>query len=159
MTVSVSQFRTDFPEFADAAVYPDPAFAFWYAIALKFVSATRWASLQDLGSELYVAHQLVLEARAKAEGDNGVPPGGQVGPLASKSVDKASSSYDTSSGIEVGAGHWNLTIYGTRFIRIAKMVGVGPVQIGGGGGCTSALSSVNAWSGPYCGPGFTTFGS
>ena len=152
MTVSVTQFRTDFPEFADATKYPDSAFALWYGVAVKLLNTDRWGSLLDVGCELYAAHQLTLEFRAFEESTNGMPPGGQVGPMNSKSVDKVSMGFDTSAGIEEGAGHWNLTIYGTRFIRLARMMGIGPVQIGIDCSGSDPLSSINAWSGIYSVP-------
>jgi hypothetical protein len=79
-----------------------------------------------------------------------------TGVINSKSVDKVSIGYDTAGGIEAGAGHWNLTIYGTRLIKLIKMVGAGPVQVGIG--CTPMYSG-SAWSGPDCMPGFSNFGN
>lgn len=157
MTITVAQFREDFPEFTDATVYPDSAFTLWYGVAVKMLNADRWGNMLDIGTELYAAHQLALEARAFAEASAGGIPGAQVGPLNSKSVDKVSMGYDTSAGIEADAGHWNLTIYGTRFIRLAKMMGMGPVQIGVGDGSLDPLSALNAWSGPLTTPGFSNF--
>lgn len=157
MTVTVAQFRTDFPEFADAAVYPNTAFDLWYGVAVKLLSSDRWGTLLDIGTELYVAHQLALEARAQAQAAAGSVPGELVGPLNSKSVDKVSMGYDTSAGTEESAGHWNLTIYGTRFIRLARMMGMGPVQIGVGDGALDPLASINAWYGPLTTPGFSNF--
>lgn len=157
MTITVAQFRTDFPEFADVTVYPDATFTLWYGVATKLLNADRWGTLLDIGSELYVAHQLVLEARAFAEASAGAVPGSSVGPINSKSVDKVSIGYDTSSGTESDVGHWNLTIYGTRFIRLAKMMGMGPVQIGVGDGTLDPLASINAWMGPLTTPGFSNF--
>jgi hypothetical protein len=70
------------------------------------------------------------------------------GIVSSKSVDKVSVSYDTSGAMEAGAGHWNLTTYGTRYIRLVKLVGAGPLQIGGS---SSTQYSAAAWAGPYYG--------
>lgn len=155
MTVTVAQFRLDFPAFADTTVYPDTAFAFWYAIALRLMNAALWASLLDVGSELFVAHHLALEARSEAAANAGGIPGESVGPLNSKSVDKVSMGYDTSAGIELEAGHWNLTIYGTRYIRLVRMVGIGCVQIGAYSAEDS--SAISAWTGPLTTPGFSNF--
>jgi len=57
----------------------------------------------------------------------------------------------------LNAGHWNLTVYGTRFIRFAKMFGAGPIQIGIG--YNPSPFGGPAWPGPDCNPGFTNFGS
>jgi hypothetical protein len=51
-----------------------------------------------------------------------------AGMVARKTVDKVSVTYDTASAMEEDAGHWNLTVYGTRFIRLARMVGTGGMQ-------------------------------
>jgi len=154
MTVSIAQFRADFPEFSDATVYPDSAFTFWYAIACKLIDVALWAGLFNIGAELYVAHNLVIEARAAAAAAAGAIPGETVGSLNSKSVDKVSMGYDTSSSVEKDAGHWNLTVYGTRYIRLARMVGVGAVQVGGVG---PGGDSLLAWNGPVTTPGFSNF--
>lgn len=147
MTISAAQFRLDFPEFSDVTLYPDTQYAFWYGVSAKMMDATRWGELLDAGSELFVAHQLVLSARAAAEAVNGTPPGTQVGPIGSQSVDKVSISFDNASGVEADGGHWNMTSYGTRYLRLAKMIGVGAIQIGASDYYNDPLSSVNAWPG------------
>lgn len=159
--ISVSTFRADLPEFSDATKYPDSAFAYWYAIATLLLNQQFWGApsvspaspsdytLWDFGVELFVAHNFVLERRAQAEAANGSLPGVFVGPLSGKGVDKTNVSYDVSSGIEPESGHWNLTIYGTRFIRLAKQVGSCPIQVGMGYDPLSGLNSFNAWSGPW----------
>ncbi len=151
--VTPQQFRLDFPEFTDPILYPPGQLTFWLNMAYGMLNASRWGAQLDVGAELYVAHNVAIEARAQAEAANGGIPGGQVGPINSKSVDKVSIGYDTGSGVEQGAGHWNLTVYGTRFIRLAKMFGAGPVQIGIGVGVTGG-----GWTGPNTTPGFTNFG-
>jgi hypothetical protein len=155
MTVSVAQFRADFPEFGSTDIFPASQVTFWLNLASLLINPNRWGKVLDAGTELFVAHNLAIEARAQAEAAGGGIPGGQVGPMNSKSVDKVSIGYDTSAGIEAGAGHWNLTTYGTRFIRLAKMFGAGPVQIGVG-----VVPNGNglAWPGPLTTPGFTNFG-
>lgn len=167
MTVTFAQFITDFPEFNPAVT--QGAFNVWYDIAGLLLNPIRWPntpsattglSMLDRGAELFVAHNLALEQRAQAEASNGVPPGGTQGPLSAKSVGPVSVSYDTASGIEVDAGHWNLTIYGTRFIRLLRTVCAGPVQVGIGADPSCGLNGP-AWPGPYPYPemGGTGFGS
>lgn len=143
--ITPAQFRADFPEFASSVAYPNSQLTFWLNFAYVMLNATRWGRSLDMGAELFVAHNICLEARAQADAARGGIPGQQVGPINSKSVDKVSMGYDTSSGIEVGAGHWNLTIYGTRFVRMMKLFGAGPVQVGIG-----QVPSGNgpAWPGP-----------
>jgi len=140
--ITAATFRANFPEFVSAANYPTVQIDYWAAIAYKMINADRWGDLTDTGAELYVAHNIVLEARAVAEAGAGAIPGGTTGPIASKSVDRVSIGYDVGSGTEEGGGHWNLTIYGTRYLRMAKMMGAGPVHVGTGN------SSGGFWPGP-----------
>ncbi len=145
MTITVSQFRSDLPEFADVTRFPDSFIAFWLGWAAKMVNADVWADCVDLGVEMFTAHNLSLERKAMDVAAKGGVPGAQGGVLTGKAVDKVSASYDASAGIELGAGHWNLTIYGTRFIQMAKNFGAGPITIEGG----SCGMIGGAWTGPW----------
>ena len=129
MTVTAASFRVDFPEFASTGTYPDATVNFWLGLSGKMLDANRWGDLLDYGTELFVAHNLTLAVRdQKASAFGGVPGAGH-GVLASKTIDKVSMSYDTAlAGVE-GAGNWNLTTYGTRYIQLARMVGAGGLQL------------------------------
>jgi len=107
----------------------------------------------DLLTELYVAHNLALELRTNKEAAAGGVPGTTTGPLTSKSVDKLSVAYDVNAGIEEKAGHWSLTVYGSRFIRLARMFGMGPVVIHGGR-APPLSGAYGAWVGPPVDLGF-----
>lgn len=137
--IDADQFRADLPAFADAAKYPDEAIEYWLNIASLLINTKRWGpsaidtwpassppalTLYDFGVEMFVAHNLVLEQRGAAT------PGGNVGVVQSKSVDKVSVSYDTKAGIEPEAGHWGTTIYGNRFLRLLRHAGSGGYQLG-----------------------------
>ena len=152
--VDLTTFRTDYPEFASATVYADSQVTYWLTVAYSMLSPTRWGKQLDIAAELYVAHNLALEARAQREAANGAIPGGSVGVLSNKSVDKVSAGYDVGSSTEAKGGHWNLTIYGTRLYRMMKMFGAGPITIGGG---IAPPNSGAAWPGPSTLPGFTNF--
>lgn len=148
MTVTVASFRGHFVEFADAERYPNAQVAYWLQVAGLLLNVQRWGRTLDLGTELFIAHNTSIERIAMDEAGNGGVPGVTKGPVNSESVDKVSVGYDVASGIELDAGHWNNTIYGTRFIRLARMHGAGPIQVGMG--CPlSPLSSANAWYGPW----------
>ena len=151
--ITPQQFRTDFPEFTSSVDYPNSGISFWITVAYKMMNAERWLDLIDVGAELFVAHNLVLEVRAQKAASNGGVPGENTGPLSSKSVDKVSISYDTGAAMEVDAGHWNLTVYGTRYRSLVRMFGAGPIQIGIG--YSNPLSLNNAWTGPYMAPSQT----
>jgi len=105
------------------------------------------STLFDFGLELMVAHNLALERRALDEGAKGGVPGWGRGLVNNSSVDKATVGYDTTAAIEEGAGHWNLTTYGTRFKRLMNLVGAGPFQIIDPNDL-NPLGSIFAFSGP-----------
>lgn len=129
MSVTTTKFRADFPEFSSTAAYPEALVTFYLTLGAKLMSVDRWADIIDEGLELFVAHNLALERPAQKTAAAGGVPGGASGPVSSKTIDKVSVSYDTSAAMEPGAGHWNLTIYGQRYIRLARMVGSGGLQL------------------------------
>ena len=106
-------FREHFPEFADTTTYPDSQIDFWASAAGPMVNATRWGELTSLGVELVTAHHLVMAIGAATNG------GAVGGPVASKSVDKVSVSYDTSAYLVEGGSFWNMTTYGVRYLYLS----------------------------------------
>jgi len=148
MTITVPQFRADYPEFSSTSVYPNAQLQYWLTLAPLLMNADRWGALMDMGTELFMAHHITLEAKAMAEAKNGGIPGITTGPVSSKSADKVSISYDVGSSIVPDAGHWNLTIYGTRFIQLLRMFGAGPIQLGIG---VVPIYSGAACTGPWTG--------
>jgi len=148
MTITVSDFRTNFSEFADVTVYPDPEVNFYLSLAYLLNDANRWGTTLDYGVQLFVAHNLAIEYDARRAGAAGRNPGAIVGTQTAGSVDKVSWSRDASAMMETGAGHWNLTTYGLRYIRLARMMGAGPVYVGAPSIQELMLSNV-AWPGPY----------
>lgn len=143
MSLTPATFRTLFPAFGSTAKYADPMVEMWLALAAKLINADRWGELADMGQGLITAHNLVLESTAQVSAQRGGNPGSQIGILTSKSAGGVSASYDASSSTEQGAGHWNQTTYGARYYRLSRMMGAGPIQVGGGDPV-----SVSAWSGP-----------
>lgn len=157
ITFTLIQLRTDFPEFSSSTSYPDAVVNFWLGVAGNMLIANRWGNMLSVGIELYAAHNLVLEAQAAMTTAVGGIPGVSKGPVSGESIDKGSVSYDSVTASEGGAGNWNLTTYGSRFIRMAKMFGAGGLQIGIGFN-PNPLSG-GAWPGPDCDPGFANFGN
>lgn len=145
--VTVAKFRADLPEFADTSVYPDSILGFWLTFASQMTDEGRWGELAEVGQVMFSAHHVVLERQAMMTAAVGGVPGLEVGIVNNKSVDKVSVGYDTQGGQELDAGHWNQTIYGRRYIHLARMIGGGPVQIGIG--CAPVGSSAGAWAGPW----------
>jgi hypothetical protein len=156
MNITTAQFRADFPEFSSTELFPNSGIDFWLAFGYRMVNADRFQSNLDIGVELFVAHFITLEARNSLAAGSGGIPGQSSGIISSKSVDKVSISYDTGTGVYDGAGHWNLTNYGTRFYWMIQMFGAGPIQFGQGFAPTGAGFGT-AWPGPDTTPGFSNF--
>jgi|WetSurMetagenome_2_1015567.scaffolds.fasta_scaffold218219_2 hypothetical protein len=153
--ITNNQFRVDYPEFAGTTVYTNSQLTYYFNLAYQLLNASRWGQTLDVGAELFVAHHITMEARSMAESANGGMPGQDPGLVASKSVDKVSVSFDTGAIAEKDGGHWNQTLYGRRFLRLVRMFGAGPIQLGMG---YQPPNTGLAWSGPAVYPGFTTLG-
>lgn len=159
-----AQFRTDLPEFSDKNAYQDSTLTYWIAVASFLLNPQRFEdpNILYLAAEMFVAHNMVIEAQAQSTAEVGGWPGISKGAISAESPGAVSVSYDTVSTLEEGAGNFNLTVYGTRFWNLCQMAGAGPVQIGPSGGCAGTVLGASdggpAWSGPNCRPGMTTFG-
>lgn len=129
MSLTPTQFRSDFPEFANTAVYPDALVQTWLTVAASLVNGSRWMELTNVGIELVTAHHLVLSMRDQTAASVGGVPGIMTGPTSAKSVDKVSTSYDTGAAALDGAGFWSLSSYGIRYLSLARMMGAGGMQI------------------------------
>lgn len=141
-------FRDTFPEFADATKYPDAQIQFYIDLSALLLSEARWARLWNWGRALFVAHFMALYNIAMGQAAAGGTPGQQVGILNNKSVDKVSAGYDINAAILPEAGHWNLTIWGTQYLQLVRLVGMGPIQTGVG--FTPVGQGFGpAWSGPW----------
>lgn len=148
MTATAATLRAHFPEFTNTVDYPTAQIDFWLSIAVQMLNAGRWGGMLDAGAELYACHHIVLEARDVVTVAAGGVPGQNTGPVSSKSVDRVSIGYDTGAASEERGGHWNLTTYGTRYLRFARMFGAGSLQVGVDGPIPP-LSSSSAWGTPW----------
>jgi hypothetical protein len=119
--------------------------------------------MADFATEMWTAHQIVLEKQALAAAAVGGDPGTKIGIVTSKSVNGVSVSFDVGaitgadSG-QQGGGYYNQTVYGMRFWRLARIRGSGPIQLGIGRAppflffnSWGLTGSFNAWAGPYPG--------
>lgn len=129
MAIIPSQFRQDFPEFADDTVYPDAVLSFWLGIAAVSLPECRWGAWWNLGQELFTAHNLVLATQSKDDASLGITPGEVDGPATAKSVDKVSVSKDASAVTLDDGGFWNMTRYGVQLLQFARMCGSGGLQL------------------------------
>lgn len=151
MIVTAPAFRGSFPAFSNMTIYPDPVINFWFGLAEISLDAGRWGNLLPYGLQLFVAHNLSLEYNANAAGKLGANPGFVTGPVTSGSVDKVSYSRDIGAALDPKNGHWNLSVYGLRYIRLVNMIGAGPIQVSPPGPNELGQSMAGAWQGPYGG--------
>ena len=121
-----AEFRTAYPAFANT---PLSAVSYWLGVAPKFVDASRWGDLAELGVGLFAAHWLALSTMDANAAAGGNVAGGAVGLLASKSVGGVSFAYDTNSVVNADAGMWNQTSYGRRYWQLSRMFGGGGIQL------------------------------
>lgn len=145
-TVSVSQLRNQFSALKDERYFTDDLLTFWLMVASAMVSLERWATMWFLGVELFAAHHAVLDAYNQDTNNNGGIPGLNRGAISAESAGPVSLSYDTATTAEEDGGHWNLTVYGTRYLRLLREFGAGPVYVGAG-----FVPPLNgpAWPGPW----------
>ena len=163
MAITAASFRVDFPTtFGNQSQFPTESITYWLAIANLLLNQGYWGvppttvsspptSLIDFATEMFVAHNLVLEQQAAKAAAGGGSPGTTVGPVTNKSVGSVSLGYDVSAVIELDGGFWNATVYGQRFLRLARRVGSGPIQIGIGRPPLPFLTWLGA-EGAWCGP-------
>ncbi len=112
-----SSFRQNYPEFADTTKYPDAMLTYWTTVADIYVDTAKWDTLSDIGLSLALAHFLVL-----ASGNQSLPGSG-AGLVNSQAAGPVSVGFDTQATTEERGGNWNLTVYGTQFLRMARLIG------------------------------------
>lgn len=127
--MDAAAFRAMFPEFGDATSFPDSLVSTWLNVAALRVNAERWGDLTDTGLGYLTAHQLTLAKRNQLAVAMGDTPGQVSGPVAGKSVGKVSVNYFSPISALEGGGTWNVTDYGTQFIQLARLIGVGGAQL------------------------------
>jgi hypothetical protein len=128
-TITPANFRSSFPEFCDPGKYPNQLIEFWAKIAKDVVADDKFGDTAEEVTELFIAHNLVLQSQSRTAAAAGGAPGGSSGVISSKSVGSVSVSYDTTAGSERNAGHFNQTVYGRQFIYLSRLYGAGAVQI------------------------------
>jgi hypothetical protein len=132
VSVTVASFRQAFPEFTDPGVYDAGLITTFVNLAVNcFQNLLRWdPNCLDYGTGLFVAHHMVLQARASQTAQVGGIPGTVEGVRNNKSVDKVAVGYDVDSVVLEGAAFWNMTTYGVRFYQLVRLFGTGGVQLG-----------------------------
>ncbi len=125
--MDAAAFRVIFPQFADTVKFPAETVTYWLSIGVQMVNPARWGGLFDHGVALFTAHNLTLFGPVVL---GQMATGGIKGVATGKTVGKVSVTYDASIGLNEGAGHWNLSLFGLQFWQLARMAGAGGMQVG-----------------------------
>lgn len=129
MTVAYADFIVAFPEFGSATTYPETQIDFWIGQAPLQLNAYRFGQAIDLATMLFVAHNVVLSARAAQAAATGAIVGEATGPVSSKAVGSVSVGFDPGLVAIAGAGPWNSTTYGQRLYKLMQAFCAGPVYV------------------------------
>lgn len=129
--LTLKLFRKMFPAFADSSVYIDEHVQPMIDIGNSVLPYCRWGQYYLRGVGLFVAHNLALDRMTQLQAQRGGAPGFGIGLVSSKSVNGVSVSYDTGVGSLTDGADLNLTIFGLQLLRLARMVGAGPIQVVG----------------------------
>ncbi len=117
MTVTVTEFRTRFPEFADDMEYPDERIQLFIDDSINIylgAGELRWGGKYNYAQAHLVAHLLTAGELSEA-GDASV----NVGPISSKSAGGVSVTRSVSSNNRSEAEDFYMTtVYGQRFLMI-----------------------------------------
>ncbi len=129
MAIIAETFLDVFPEFSNNAVYPISQINFWITEAYKQLNASRFGQELDLAAMLFIAHNIVLSARAVLSTATGNPgqapgiPGESTGAVNSKGAGGVHIGFDTAAVQTPGAGPWNATSYGQRLYKMMVATG------------------------------------
>jgi len=124
--VTYGAFVVMFPEFTDGGVYPQTQFDAWLPVAIASLNPDRLFRVWSVAVMLFIAHNMVLSARAVKSAATGQVVGDPRGVVTGKSVGDVSISYDSAAVAIQGAGYWNSTSYGMRLYKMFQSYGTGP---------------------------------
>jgi hypothetical protein len=128
--ITPSQFRVDFPSFADTTQFPDAQVQRFLDLSGVMIDTSLWGSFSTMGMELITAHFLTMQGYFLAiNAGMPFPAGMAMGIPTSKSVSKVSVGKDIASFMVDGGGPWNYTIYGQQFMWWAMLVGTGGYEV------------------------------
>lgn len=126
MSISVSVFRTRFPEFSDVIAYPDARIQLFIddTVALYIGSnETRWNGTYNIAQAYLVAHMLTRGTKSK-DGDSSI----SSGPIISKTVGQVSVTRANISTPKNSFDEYYLsTTYGQEFLNIRNQNFVGVI--------------------------------
>lgn len=127
--MDIAAFRAAFLEFADTTKYPDAAINGWESVAPTYMSQDVFGDSYGWGLQLFVAHWLSVGARNVRVAAKGGIPGETRGIVSSKSLDRASEGFDTTSVTIKDAGFWNSSSYGVAWYQLVLAFGAGGLQL------------------------------
>jgi len=123
--MDIAAFRAAFPEFADTTKYTDAMITFRATMGEALLNEERWGDLLTYGLYLFVAHNLVLDAKDEESAAAGRAPGLMAGVVTGKGVGGVSINYDAGHTQFENAGNFNMTKYGRDFWQLLQIVGMG----------------------------------
>ncbi len=141
---TAEMFRKDFPQFTKMippeseegeetviSLVQEQMLDMFITQANDSVLPSRWGSMWQYASGLYVAHFASLYLKTYAPGSDSTAQAAgsadQVGTIKSATMGDTSISYDNSA-VTAGTekwGAWNATQYGSQLVTMARMVGMG----------------------------------
>jgi hypothetical protein len=128
-TFDAAAFRAQFPQFADAAKYPDDSLSGYFAMATSYVNANDGYSLNgdrlQLALYLMTAHLLVTFGLAAATG------GTNVGVITASTIDGVSITRQVPQTQSAWAAFLSPTTYGAQLLALLRIAGVGGLLVGG----------------------------
>lgn len=127
--LTVQGLRESFPQFTEE-LFPDGRVSFYLKLAGKQLDKARWDDWWIEGCHLHAAHHLTLEREASKakDGTGGIAAAAGAVVAASKTVGGVSKSESRAGAAATGdplAGHFNDTIYGKQYWRMAQLIGAG----------------------------------
>ena len=129
MALTPARVRQLYRQFDDPGVYDDFVINTYLSFAVGMLNPSRWGNQLDFATGLFVAHHLTLRARDELTIQAGGLPGAVQAPIASKSVDKVSISFDVGAVSLADEGFWGSTMYGKQLYNLARMFGSGGLQL------------------------------
>lgn len=113
------------PELKGQAIVKEDRKDFWINEAELFINSTKYGSRTNLIKAMWVAHNLVLEARRLTASESGGNPGFTKGISTSLSAGPVSIQKKMDNVFSPGDGLYALTEYGQAYLRLIKPYNIG----------------------------------
>jgi len=113
MSITLSDFRAEFPEFAGTS---DARIESLIAYAESRIDETRWSNQYDMGLLLHTAHHVAML--------NSAGPKAGPGPVAVKTMGGLSVSFAAYLASAGGQSHLKATAYGRMLLDLSQSIGL-----------------------------------